>query len=256
LTGGFISEDTIGFTGGDANLYRYVFNSPTNFTDPSGEFAIVIPIGLGGAALLLGGTGIILSNPDARESIQELPGLTGRAGSQIKDSIKRRFFPTENEQASDDANSIAGADAGAGTTEEQCKNKPDDDCEQNPAEEFTENASDIVDELRQNLNPGNPPGGLDEIIPNSSQQPNIKRFNSKIPTNAKTNVNLYRLPDGGIAAQATSPGKVPGSKAVYEKQIDASGKTLQYTKTTYDPKGNIVHVKDKITGEVFQPECN
>lgn len=32
----FISEDPIGFSGGDINLYAYAFNSPTNFTDPSG----------------------------------------------------------------------------------------------------------------------------------------------------------------------------------------------------------------------------
>jgi RHS repeat-associated protein len=34
--GQFISQDPIGFSAGDANLYRYVGNSPTNFTDPSG----------------------------------------------------------------------------------------------------------------------------------------------------------------------------------------------------------------------------
>jgi RHS repeat-associated protein len=34
--GRFISQDPIGFAAGDANLYRYVGNSPTNFTDPSG----------------------------------------------------------------------------------------------------------------------------------------------------------------------------------------------------------------------------
>ena len=34
--GRFISEDPIGFGAGDANLYRYVGNSPTNYTDPSG----------------------------------------------------------------------------------------------------------------------------------------------------------------------------------------------------------------------------
>ncbi len=33
----FISEDTVGFSGGDTNLYAYVFNSPTNFTDSSGQ---------------------------------------------------------------------------------------------------------------------------------------------------------------------------------------------------------------------------
>nr|WP_250564781.1 RHS repeat-associated core domain-containing protein [Adonisia turfae] len=36
--GTFVSEDPLGFDAGDANLYRYVFNSPTNFTDPSGLF--------------------------------------------------------------------------------------------------------------------------------------------------------------------------------------------------------------------------
>jgi RHS repeat-associated protein len=34
--GRFISEDPLGFSAGDGNLYRYVGNSPTNFIDPSG----------------------------------------------------------------------------------------------------------------------------------------------------------------------------------------------------------------------------
>ncbi len=34
--GRFITQDPIGFAGGDANLYRYAGNNPTNFTDPSG----------------------------------------------------------------------------------------------------------------------------------------------------------------------------------------------------------------------------
>jgi RHS repeat-associated protein len=33
----FVSEDPIGFAGGDVNLHAYTFNSPTNFTDPSGN---------------------------------------------------------------------------------------------------------------------------------------------------------------------------------------------------------------------------
>jgi hypothetical protein len=37
--GRFISEDPIGFDGGDTNLYRYVGNSPLNFIDPFGLFA-------------------------------------------------------------------------------------------------------------------------------------------------------------------------------------------------------------------------
>jgi len=35
--GRFISEDPIGFAGGDVNLYGYVWNSPTDSTDPFGE---------------------------------------------------------------------------------------------------------------------------------------------------------------------------------------------------------------------------
>ncbi|NJN23214.1 MAG: RHS repeat-associated core domain-containing protein [Acaryochloridaceae cyanobacterium RL_2_7] len=38
--GRFISEDPIGFNAGDTNLYRYVGNSPQNYTDPSGLFKI------------------------------------------------------------------------------------------------------------------------------------------------------------------------------------------------------------------------
>jgi hypothetical protein len=68
----------------------------------------------------------------------------------------------------------------------------------------------------------------------------------KIPANAKENIQIFMIPNDGIAVQATSPGRVVGSKAVYEKQIDEKGKTIQYTKTTYNPQGNIIHVKDKI----------
>jgi RHS repeat-associated protein len=41
-TGRWLSEDPIGFAGGDSNLYRYVGNSPTNATDPSGTVSVLI----------------------------------------------------------------------------------------------------------------------------------------------------------------------------------------------------------------------
>ena len=37
--GRWVSEDPIGFAAGDSNLYRYVGNSPTNYTDPNGQEA-------------------------------------------------------------------------------------------------------------------------------------------------------------------------------------------------------------------------
>ena len=40
-TGRWLSEDPIGFAPGDANLYRYVGNSPATQTDPSGTSAVL-----------------------------------------------------------------------------------------------------------------------------------------------------------------------------------------------------------------------
>jgi RHS repeat-associated protein len=40
-TGRFLSTDPLGFSAGDVNLYRYVANSPTNASDPSGCFWFV-----------------------------------------------------------------------------------------------------------------------------------------------------------------------------------------------------------------------
>jgi RHS repeat-associated protein len=46
----FLSEDPLEFAAGDTNLYAYVGNSPTNFTDPSGLCGLPCAIGLGFAA--------------------------------------------------------------------------------------------------------------------------------------------------------------------------------------------------------------
>jgi hypothetical protein len=37
----FIGQDSAGFNAGDANLYRYAFNIPTTFVDPSGQAAFL-----------------------------------------------------------------------------------------------------------------------------------------------------------------------------------------------------------------------
>jgi len=47
--GRFVSEDPIGFEGGDVNLYAYVGGNPVMFVDPEGEIA-VLPIIAGVAA--------------------------------------------------------------------------------------------------------------------------------------------------------------------------------------------------------------
>ncbi|HHP7229280.1 MAG TPA: RHS repeat-associated core domain-containing protein, partial [Xenococcaceae cyanobacterium] len=49
LLGRFTSPDPIGLAGGDTNLYRYTFNSPTNYIDPSGKIVPVLIFALVGA---------------------------------------------------------------------------------------------------------------------------------------------------------------------------------------------------------------
>ena len=86
-----------------------------------------------------------------------------------------------------------------------------------------------------------------------AQGKNLQRFEKNLPS-AAGETAIHDLPAGGKAFQAEVPGNVAGS-AVYEKQVDAAGKTMEYTKTTLDPSGKPVHVKDKIRGTtVYPPE--
>ena len=81
---------------------------------------------------------------------------------------------------------------------------------------------------------------------NPVQAKSLARFLKKIPANAKDSVKISKTPEGNVKFTATSPGKVPGSRAVYDKHVDATGKAVKYEKTTLDPSGKTVHVKDKL----------
>ncbi|CUW86636.1 MULTISPECIES: RHS repeat-associated core domain-containing protein [Agrobacterium] len=50
-TGRFLQEDPIWFEAGDLNVYRYVWNSPANWTDLSGMSAASERVGLGAIAI-------------------------------------------------------------------------------------------------------------------------------------------------------------------------------------------------------------
>ncbi|MHC5916452.1 MAG: Calx-beta domain-containing protein, partial [Nostoc sp.] len=55
--GKFIAKDPIGLSGGDTNLYRYVFNNPLIFVDPSGTISLGRTATVGGVGAVAG-TGI------------------------------------------------------------------------------------------------------------------------------------------------------------------------------------------------------
>ncbi|HEY1187751.1 MAG TPA: RHS repeat-associated core domain-containing protein, partial [Gemmata sp.] len=69
-TGQWLSQDPIGFAGGDTNLYRYVGNDPVNKTDPSGRLAHVVVTAAVGTVIggLVGGIGTYLETGDLSEA--------------------------------------------------------------------------------------------------------------------------------------------------------------------------------------------
>ena len=71
---------------------------------------------------------------------------------------------------------------------------------------------------------------------------NFKRFISKIPANSKTNATWRVLDDGNYLFQTISPGKVPGSTALYEKIVSPQGETLRMIKTTFSPQGDKIKI--------------
>jgi hypothetical protein len=75
---------------------------------------------------------------------------------------------------------------------------------------------------------------------------NYGRFVSKIPANSKASSSFQLLDDGNYLFQATSPGKVPGSSALYQKWVNAQGETIKMIKTTFAPDGSIIHIKPKV----------
>jgi RHS repeat-associated protein len=97
FAGKFISEDPIGFYGGDSNLSRYVFNSPTNWSDPTGLW-IWVAIGAGlGASIDLGsqlaqGKRIDLVSVGASAISGGLGGGLGGFAAKITTNVLGRAF--------------------------------------------------------------------------------------------------------------------------------------------------------------------
>jgi len=90
----FISEDPIDLAGGDPNLYLYTFNSPTNFTDPSGEIAPLLAACLAGGLtnvgidLLLSGRKVDLSTLLSDAALGCVEGVLGFGVSKLFKAAK------------------------------------------------------------------------------------------------------------------------------------------------------------------------
>jgi len=78
----------------------------------------------------------------------------------------------------------------------------------------------------------------------SNIQSNVKSF-FKGGSNKYTDFTVEKMPNGNYMAKMTKPGDVPGSKAIYYKEISLDGTTIKVYKDTFDPAGNLVHTKPK-----------
>lgn len=100
--GRFINEDRIGFSGGDANLYRYVGNNPVTRIDPSGQEGVASTVvdgilsGVGGAIGIAAGivesiAGLAVFLKDAAEfSAKVSVAIVAYAGAQATGSERAR----------------------------------------------------------------------------------------------------------------------------------------------------------------------
>ena len=89
----------------------------------------------------------------------------------------------------------------------------------------------------------------------SSALKSVDKLPSNIQKSAKSffkgssnNYNSYSViknKNNTYTIKMENPGKVPGSKAVYNKIVDSNGKTIKVYKDTFDPLGNLVNRKDK-----------
>jgi RHS repeat-associated protein len=77
--GRFISEDPIGFDAGDANLYRYVFNSSVMSTDPSGQAITVFQAQVAAVATVFL-TALLVTGDVCVATVLSIATLFGAAG--------------------------------------------------------------------------------------------------------------------------------------------------------------------------------
>jgi RHS repeat-associated protein len=149
-SGRFISEDAIGFGGGDENLYRYVLNSPTNYIDPDGEFAIPIGVGVALGIGAVGVTGVIAWNT-YQQSQQSQTATAGYGGSLFGDGesvIRARdgFSTSESVMPTVDYDEPSTP---RDTAHEPLPDHVQRELSSNAAQEFERRCQELLEQLRR-----------------------------------------------------------------------------------------------------------
>ena len=251
--GKWLTRDPAGYIDG-LNLHQYVSGNPYSYWDPFGLEKCFIDRAMDFLGILPGNVQKKpIRDPGKAEHSDPPAELTEainqvEAASDVIEPIADAVIATETAAAAVGAGFVPGV--GQGMDGEVLFNS-----DSSPLERGIAGTSLTIDTVFGGALPnfGAAAGAFGKLVRknadkvtdlSTSQKANIKRFEKKTP-NAETSI-LHEMPNGGVAVQREVAGNVPGSKAVYEKQIDSGGITTQVTKTTLDPKGVIVHVKDKM----------
>ena len=105
-TGRFISQDPLGFEGGDINLYVYAANNPIMYADPEGQFAF-IPV----AAGFMAAEAIAIGTAYLGTKIAQW--AANRAGADIENAEINRVFKTVAAVNVAEVGTLAGLAGGA-----------------------------------------------------------------------------------------------------------------------------------------------
>ncbi|WP_229390883.1 DUF2341 domain-containing protein [Methanosarcina sp. DH2] len=218
------------------NRYAYALNNPVKYTDPSGHY---IESAIDVAFLAMDINDIRTGNADKWTYIGlttdvaclALPGVTGgRLGVQaLEETVTHAdnvgdLFKLLDKTAGIEKKVDNGVDAG------QAVNHVDDALD--TSKYFVK--ADNLEKTRESL---------DNLDLDPKVRTNINRFLAG--KNDYTNFIIKSGGDGSYLVTATKPGNVPGSYAVYYKEISSEGITTKVWKETFDPKGNLVHNKIK-----------
>jgi hypothetical protein len=252
--GRFIQPDTVIPDLGNPqsyNRYSYVMNNPLRYNDPSGhyeelgDFKILangyIGEGSGTVQQFAGQTVVGGQLNWAERSAVNLQIATERG-----DAAKQAVYAAQVQKSGVDYNTlIAGANnpqltsqnlLGVGVGLAGSVHTPE-----------VGGAQVGTPKIASESSPATKSAGAvaDNVSLTTAQQAKLNAFNKNLPK-ANTGTSVDTVGDQ-VLFTAEVPGKVPGSKAVYQKTVDSAGTTNSMVKTTVDPKGNVVHIKDKLS---------